>query len=408
MKALARQLIVALEYARNERFAMLAILILAVVVRAAFAWLLPDQSAALPDSIAYRAAASNLASGHLITNDFMMPGYPLLIALAGPGIGQISVDIAFSVASVWCVARIVRVISGDAFSATIAGLMWAIYPFSLFYAAVGLTETMFVALLLLGFLAFYCNAFWLGSAAMTLSILTRPAAEILAPLMIVAFTIFVHRAGWRRSLRHLGVFAVVYAVMMSPWWWHNEVKYGQFVRLNLASGYVLYSGNNPMNQSGGGVASVDFDPTKFNDIADPVARDQALRKTAIAFIAANPDRAFGLMWTKLLRLWRPWPYATEYTKPALVVISVITIVPLTLLAVAGLIQGIVVRRWRLLIPIVMFIAFTTAVHMITIASVRYRFPMEPFLVILAAPVLGYIIRRCAGFCDLYPAEATST
>lgn len=407
MKSLVQRLVERLEVPRDERLAMLAILILAVVARVVFAMFLPDQSAALPDSIAYRAAASQLVSGHLISNDFMMPGYPFLIAMTGPGIGQIAVDIALSVVSVWSVMRIVSKVSGDALSATVAGLMWAIYPFSLFYAAVGLTETMFVTLLLLGFLAFYHNAFLLGSAAMALSILTRPSVEMLTPLLILAFALIVHRADYRRALRYLAVFVAVYIVLMSPWWWHNAAKYDQFVRLNLASGFVLYSGNNPMNKSGGGIASVDFDPAKFSTINDPVARDKAFQSAAIDFIAANPGRTVSLMWLKLQRLWRPWPYATEYVKPAMVAISVATIVPLLLLAAAGLIQAIILGRWRPLVPILMFIGFTSAVHMVTIASIRYRFPMEPFLVILAAPLLGHVIRHFMTARDPKPAEVVS-
>ncbi len=407
LKMLVCRLVSGLEDARNERAIMITLLVVAFAARMAFAMLLPNQAAALPDSIAYRAAASDLATGRLLANDFMMPGYPLLVALVGGGAGQVIADILLSVVSVWCVARIVREIGGDALSAIAAGFIWALYPFSLFYAAVGLTETLFVTLLLLGFLAFYRNAIWLGSAAMVLSILTRPAVEMLAPLLIVAFAVVVHRRGWRRALGHVTVFAAVYAMMMSPWWWHNAEKYGQFVRLNLASGYVLYSGNNPMNRSGGGIGMIDVDPGKFNDIADPVARDKAFTKAAIDFIAKNPGRTLELMWQKLLRLWRPWPYATEYVKPSLIVISVVTIVPLMFLAVAGFVQAIVERRWRPLIPIVMFIGFTTAVHMVTIASMRYRFPMEPFLVILAAPMVGYVIKAYAAPRDLESTKAAS-
>jgi SAM-dependent methyltransferase len=393
MTVSAQRLIERLDDPRAERFVMLAILGLALAVRVVVAWLLPDQSAALLDSIAYRMAGAYLASTYSIANEYMMPGYPLLIALTGAGIGQIAADIALSVLSVWCVARIVRAVSGDTLGAMAAGLIWALYPFSLFYAAVGLTETMYVAMVLLGFLALYRNKIWLGSIALMLSILTRPSIEILSPLLIVAFAIVVYRGDWRLALRNLSIFAVVYVVMMSPWWWHNAAKYGQFVRLNLAGGYVLYSGNNPLNKSGGGIAGVDLDPSAFSAIADPVARDQALKGAAVNFIVANPGRTVELMWLKLNRLWRPWPYATEYAKPAIIAVTVATILPLMLLGAAGLVRGIVTRRWRPLVPIVMFMGFLTAVHMVTIGSGRYRFPMEPFLVILAAPVVADVIRR---------------
>jgi hypothetical protein len=46
------------------------------------------------------------------------------------------------------------------------------------------------------------------------------------------------------------------------------------------------------------------------------------------------------------------------------------------------------RQWRDLAPIYLMIGYFTFVHVITIASVRYRLPIEPLLIILAAAALG--------------------
>ena len=395
MREWAQRFVKRLDDPSMERLAMVAILLFAVAARVAFALLFPDQSAALPNSAEYRMAAHELASGHLIANDYVMPGYPLLVALTGPGIGRLAADIALSVLSVWCVGRIVRAVTGDAFDSLVAAAIWAVYPFSMFYAVVGLTETLYAALVLLGFLAYYRSAFLLGSVALTAAILTRPSIEVLTPILILAFALVVHRTGWKRALRHLGAFVIVYVVMMAPWWWHNEVKYGQFVRLNLGSGIVLYSGNNPMNVTGGGIAGVDLDRKAFANIADPVERDRAMRDSAIEYIVDHPRRFVELAWLKLWRLWRPWPYATQYAQPVLIVVSVATILPLILFALIGLALWLK-RWWRPLVPIVLFIGFISAVHMVTIGSVRYRFPMEPFLVILAAPAVAAGIRRLLG------------
>ena len=65
------------------------------------------------------------------------------------------------------------------------------------------------------------------------------------------------------------------------------------------------------------------------------------------------------------------------------------------LAFAGAIAALR-RRDAKLLPIVLFIGYLTAVHMITIGSLRYRFPMEPFLAILAGLPLAWIARRLFG------------
>jgi hypothetical protein len=84
----------------------------------------------------------------------------------------------------------------------------------------------------------------------------------------------------------------------------------------------------------------------------------------------------------------------EYATPALIAVSVVSYLPILLLALLGAVLG--MRRFaRKLVPILLFFGYMTAVHMVTIASLRYRFPMEPFLVALAAPVLAFGLQRRA-------------
>ncbi len=374
-----------------ERSALLMILGVAAVLRFAMAPVVAAHVGYLPDVFSYRTIAADLLAGHLTENDLGMPGYPIMILLAGGGgIGQLLADIAFSVLAAWCVARITREITGDALAGLLAALLWAIYPFSIFYAVTGLSETFFVALFLLGFLAYQQGKFTLGSLVMVAAILTRPAIELLTPILILTFALVVHRLSLGRALKHLGIFAAIYVMLMAPWWWHNYEKYGRFVRLNLGSGMVLYSGNYAGNVDGGGV-NFSIDVPGYYDIQDLVERDRVLRDAAVRFITENPRRFIELAGLKFMRIWRPWPYAAEYSSAFLSIVSAVSFLPVLLLALAGAFQG--ARRYGVkLIPIGLFIGYTTAVHMVTIGSLRYRFPMEPFLVILAGAPLAWIVR----------------
>jgi 4-amino-4-deoxy-L-arabinose transferase-like glycosyltransferase len=366
------------------------ILGLAATVRISAALLIPDQTTYFPDSESYLGAARDLLAGRLIRSDLVMPGYPVLLALLGANsILRLCTDILLSIASVWLLIRLTAAVIGDRVAGLLAGLIWALWPFSIFYALVGYSETLFVVLLLLGFLGYYRGAFGLGSLAMVAAILTRPLVEILAPILIVIFALIIHRQSVGRALRHLVVFAATYVVLMTPWWIHNFAKYGSFVRLDLGFAVVLYAGNNPLNTSGGGEAGVDFDPTRFDAIPDTVARYAAMRDAAVQFIIDNPKRFIELAGLKFLRLWGP-ASGTRF-----VAISVLSFLPVVILAIIGFVY-LLARRWRNVVPIVLFLGYTTAVHMVTIGSLRYRFPMEPFLVILAAHALSYGLRMPLG------------
>ena len=49
------------------------------------------------------------------------------------------------------------------------------------------------------------------------------------------------------------------------------------------------------------------------------------------------------------------------------------------------------RQWRLLAPFYVVIGYFTFVHVVTIASLRYRFPIEPLLIVLAADPIAALI-----------------
>lgn len=378
-----------------ERRALVCILVLAAVLRLALQPVIAARLGFLPDVVSYRKAAAEILLFTPLSDPWLMPGYPILVALSGGGgFGQLLADIAVSVVGVWCVARIAQILAGDALAGLFAALVWTVYPFAIFYTVVGLTENLFVTLFLLGFLGYLQGRFAWGSLAMVAAILTRPTTEILTPILIVAFALVVHRLSLRQTLRHLGVFAAIYVALMAPWWWHNYLRYGEFVRLDLAAGRVLYAGNNPANTDGGGV-DMKVKVPAYHAVKDPVIRDRILRQAAWQYIVGHPRRFIELAVLKFERLWRPWPYAQDYSGLFLAVVSAAAYLPVLVLAIAGAI-AMVRRRDVKLLPIILFIGFLTAVHMITIGSLRYRFPMEPFLVILAGLPLSWIARRVFG------------
>ncbi len=385
----------------NKLFWLLAI---ALLVRGAVLILLPDQH--FPDAGAYRAAAEKFRHLQLMTDNVIMPLYPLLIALVGDGWGLRLADAAFSLISVWLVYAITLRIYRDETIALIAGLFCASWPHFAFFAAAGLTETLFIALVLAAFLCCYDRRYALASVFLVLGILTRPAIDYLAPILIALFSIGVHRESLRVVAKRVATYFIVYVVLMTPWWAHNYARYGEFVRLDLAAGMVLYTGNNPLNKSGGGITAKDVDFSELPDSKHPVQRDQAALRAAVKFIKADPGHFVAMMPVKFARLWRPWPYTDEYHNPLIVLVSVISAVPTFILALAGLALTLRSHFARLL-PCLAYVAYLTLVHVVTFGSVRYRVPLEPFVLILAAAGLVELLRRVeAGRQLLAPLSST--
>lgn len=173
---------------------------------------------------------------------------------------------------------------------------------------------------------------------------------------------------------------------------HNQQKYDTFVRLNLGAGFVLYSGNNPLNKSGGGYEGPDLDASKFRLIEDPIERDQALKKEAIDFIKSDPQNFAYLGYLKFIRFWRLWPYRMHGGGPFHIVASVMSYGVVLLLSLIYLFKYIK-KDWIILSPILLFTAYLTAVHMVTIGSIRYRFPLEVFLIVIGAQLMAIYYDR---------------
>lgn len=360
---------------------LLLILFIAFVIRLLIMWFYPDQN--FPDASAYRTIGREIFSGNIITNNIYMPLYPILSFITGGGKIQIMMDIFLSVMSIWLMFLISFVLFKDRLVALTSSLIGALYPHFIFYSVSGLTEIFYTFLLLLSFFLFYNKNLVWGIIFCILALLVKPSLDFFNPIVVLIFILIVHKMEWKKAIKYLGVYFLAYFIIMSPWWIHQYQKYDSFVRLTLGDGVVLYAGNNPLNHSGGGIAGVDFDATHLSVFKDPVARNNAHKNAAIEYILSDPAHFVKMSGVKLLRFWRLWPYAQEYTQWYIVVMSLLSY-GLVLLMTIGFIFKCLNNYFEKTLPIFALFGYLSLVHMISIGSIRYRFPLEPFLIIFAS------------------------
>ena len=380
--------VVSVSYPRSIWFALL----LALVLRLVAAALVPDQSSHVPDSLTYRELGHQLWQGSLFGSPYFMPLYPATVGALGSGWTQILADIAVSVAMVWLVFQLAYAVFRDRTIALAAAFATAIYPPFIYFSIVGLTETLFTTLILAAYVCWYRGAFVPAAAFAVLSILTRPAIDLLAPLLVIYFAAVVHRSTAAGAVRQGLIYAAVYCALMTPWWVHNYSSYGKFVRLNLAAGENFYAGNNPLNKSGGGVIGVDFSNSEYSKIVDPVERDRTAFKAGIEFVRQDPVAFLQRATVKFGRFWRLWPYAAEYSDWRIIAVYAVSYVPVFLLTLLffGFCGPLEFLR---VAPILAFGVYLTLVNVVFVASLRYRFPLEPFMIVLAAAALVRLMRR---------------
>ena len=379
---------------------LFSILILALIVRLVFMWVYPDQN--FPDARAYNTIGNEIMSGSIVTNNTYMPLYPIWVKLTGGGMYHILMDIIISVASIAVIFFLSLAIFKDTASALLSSFIASLSPHFIFSVS-GLTEVFYTFLLLLSFLSFYGKKYVIAIIILILALLVKPSLDYLNPILIILFVSIVHKSGFKKTIKYLTIYGVMYVVLLAPWWMHQYEKYGEFVRFTLADGIVLYSGNNPLNVSGGGVGRIniasDMDLDQFIQIENPVRRNEAMKEAAFSYIVNNPYQFIELAGVKFTRFWRLWPFSEHYQQWYVVMASLLSYGTVLFLAIGFVFRN--AKQYFIeVVPIFSLVVYLTLVHMISIGSIRYRFPLEPFLIIFASYFLVDIFRNKLWFIKL--------
>lgn len=302
------------------------------------------------------------------------------------------------------VASIAGAIARDRFTALVAAWMVALYPFLLYYQGLLLSETLFNTLLLAGVAALYAwrsrgmriNAmFVIGCACFAAAAYVKATLTVLPPALFVVTALSAGMT-WRRSTAVLLAATGLYAGLLSLWWIRNAVLLDRFVPFTTNSTLNLYLGNNPHNRNAGLNWKSDVEPEVVARIAalpDETARQRAFGEAATGYIKAHPAVFLQNVWKKFVRFWNVVPNAAEFKGGIYAAVSLASFGPVLLLAIVGTVRS--RRSWRRLVPILLIVGYFTAVHSVVIASLRYRLPIEPLLIALAAGPVATLLTSAA-------------
>lgn len=287
----------------------------------------------------------------------------------------------------------------------IASCMVALYPFLIFYQGLLLSETLFDTFLLGAMLAVLWwrdrglridSALVIATLLFALATLTKATPTFMPPLLMAA-TAWLASRSLRRGLTILAAACCLYAACLSPWWVRNAAVLHSFVPLTTSAAMNLYLGNNPNNANAGIDWGHDVDVEKAQKILampDELERQRTFSRLATDYIKAEPVTFLRNAAKKFARFWNIVPNASEYKGALYAIISALSFGPVLLLAlVCALWRW---RDWRSLAPLYLIIGYFTLIHMVSIASLRYRLPIEPLLIALAAAPIGAVVQRYRG------------
>lgn len=387
----------------------------------------------LPDQVEYLALGRNLLNGQGLSffdqrfrdqvYAFRMPGYPLLVAALGADVrlvrlAQAAID-ASTVLAIYLLAR--RWLSRPS-SLFAAGLV-AFNPFLIYFTGLLLTETLFTAMLAWGMFLLARGVglrrieddsdggdagadsppptygrrdvlVWLaGGAVLALSLHVRQSAAAL-PVLLGVVAAFLNRgrppAYYRRWPLPVGTtMLLLTGLALLPWGYRNYRVLGTWVWTTTNGGITAYDGLNPDATGASDQSFVNDMPQLRAPRMNELERSQYLGRLARQFVRQQPWRSVELAGVKAARTWSPVPLSEEYRGWKYQVVGWLYTLPLYVLTLLGLWRGALPRAAKvfLLLPAVYF----TAVHMLSVGSLRYRIPVEPPITIVAAALVEQAI-----------------
>ena len=292
------------------------------------------------------------------------------------------IDNVFSSAIPIIIYLISNEIFKDKIVSIIALLASCLYPVSIFYSIAILTENFFMFFLLIGIYFFLKKKYYLSYFLFVVTILIRPTFELAIPVVILFHFIIFDR---KKLFSNLFVYILIYIILMSPWWCFNYIKYDSFVRLHPTVGFMLYSGNNELNKTGGGIINSDFkiDNMKERKRINPILFDNVLKKKAFEYIINNKIIFVKNSFVKFKRLYSFKLFTDKYSESFFGYIYMISYIFLFSLFILSFFY-IPRHKYKYLIVFIILSLFLTMVHSITISSIRYRYPIELFMIIFSS------------------------
>jgi len=278
----------------------------------------------------------------------------------------------------------------------IAGLLSAVDYLSIRQVLSILTEVLFTFFLLC---FFYCiirfyksgkKGWILGAGILAgVTLLTKDVLLFYFPLVGLCFLLGEESLRVRLSTSVL--FLTVFLATIAPWVIRNVLLLQKPVLITVSSGHTFYLGNGP--QTLGGTTGEEWELGKKTDYPKTsdfpplytVEADRYLFKKTFNHIVAHPGRFFELVGIKIINMWRPY----ESRSPLLSkIFTTVTYIPVFILGAVGV--GKTIHQWEKLLPIFVFFVYMFGIHAVTLASIRYRFPVMPLLMVFAAYSLSAV------------------
>jgi hypothetical protein len=410
------------------------ILAVALGVRALYAW---NQARHVPGQVLATVSfaqengniAQALVEGRGFSDPFrqgtgptawLAPVYPLLLA------GIFRVFGIFTVGAFWAAVALNILCSagvcvplffagkriGGTTLAAAAAWLWALFPNAVILPFAWIWATSLAALLaatiLWATLALQDSRRtrnWIGYGVLWgLALLTMPPLGALAPFLFLWLAWRRRPGNGRAWLAQPALAVAVVLLCLVPWTARNYARFHRFVPVRSAFPFALWVGNNNVVNPHG--RDVMARITTYGQVREYVRLGetpflQRKWREAAEFIAGHKRLELWLTWRRLVAMWLGSPNPVIAFRDATsAFIRFLYVV--NALATLGALAGIVALYWKRSLyafPVSVCPVVFPCVYYVTLASLRYRNPIDPAVILLCAAALVALFRSATGSGD---------
>ncbi len=279
--------------------------------------------------------------------------------------------------------------------------IFTFHPIFIFTANLIYPESNFTLLLAVIFVFFLLGTrtqktgyFLLTGVFWGLAILHKPVAIFIAPVFPVVL-FFDSKYNIMKSVYYYALTGIIAVLVISPWIFHNYQKYDKIYFITTEGAHSLISGNNPYFTMEDRKKSELPDEmlAKFDSLSEEEKVEQYTNES-INFILTQPHIFLKNYSLRFINFWRFYPDTiskNKFTTRRNTIISALFYGMLIPLSFLGMIIGL--KKWKQNILFYGFVLSFAFGYSLFLTTIRYRLPVEPYMVIFAALGIQFLIGK---------------
>jgi hypothetical protein len=291
----------------------------------------------------------------------------------------------------------------------IAGLIWAFYPGSLFFSVkyVWYSEFSIMLLLLLIIIATTVGQLYLFLRIVCLGLLSgililTNSTMAIYPVLLILLMLYVWKVGLWRWAGLVVIWCAAIGIVVAGWGGRNYLVLGTPGLLKSNFGLELFFGNNPYSSGGGidkereqALEALDKQEYDYYRAQSEFVYYGYLQHKAFEWIRAHPSKFLRLTAKRFWYFWGKFPSSGPGRWSRWSCVQLIWYIPLALLALYGFFYSLSLKR-NLVFIWLFLLVYPLPYYVTHVQLYRYRYLVEPFIVLLAAIPLSILLTRFFG------------